>query len=135
MPHYVQLTLKYRYANSLLLDAKMALKEISKLSEIEYSTLPREVKRNSYCWKYDYRKSDKYAITRRKVAKKPVVLSESIKVKIIEQLKKSWSPEQISGRGQLSPFFLSYFIISRARFHENLLSSRWWTFVLLPQLC
>jgi len=41
MPHYLQLNLKQRQAIFFILQAKKALKEVSTLSKIEYSTLTR----------------------------------------------------------------------------------------------
>lgn len=103
MPLYNQLTLEKRYTIFELLQDSKEKKEIARIIKVSYSTVCREVKRNSIKGEYDYKLANKLCLNRRKAAKKPTAITPVIQDYIEEKLKSQerWSPEQIAGRARL----------------------------------
>ncbi len=102
-----QLTLQQRYYIFVAKERKKSILEISNEIKVHKSTIYRELKRNKYLGKiYYYKVAQNLAKNRQeKALKKASVLTAKIKEKILENLEKNWSPEQISGRLKLESFF------------------------------
>lgn len=102
MSVYSQLTLEQRYSIFALLQSQKSKKEIALIIKCDYSTICREVKRNSINGEYNHKKAHKFFLERRKLSKKSLKLTDPIKDSIVNNLKNDhWSPEQIAGRARL----------------------------------
>lgn len=100
MRQYKQLTREQRYFIYVLKQEKNSNRQIARMIKVHHSTVSRELQRNIWAHYKVYRHgtAHRLAIQRRKLCRKPVILTPEKKMFIVSLLKKHWSPEQISGR-------------------------------------
>lgn len=95
---YQQLTQEPRYHISGLRKAGMTLREIAKETGLHYSTVSRELRRNSSSYGYDPKLAQKQSTERRSGARKAHKRTETGQEIIRSALSLNWSPETISQR-------------------------------------
>jgi IS30 family transposase len=79
-----------------------SLRKIAKFVYRDVSTISREIRRNTGERGYRYKQADAKATGRRiKASRNPKKLTQSLIVRIEQNLLEDWSPEQISGRLKL----------------------------------
>ena len=112
---YKQLTYQQRYYIFVAKERKKSIKKIADEINVHQSTIYRELKRNKFKgYFYYFKTAQNLAKNRQENAlKKASVLTEKMKEKILENLEKNWSPEQISGRLKRDKIFVSYQTIYR----------------------
>jgi len=94
---YKQLTLEQRYQIKALLTAEYSFSFVAKTLKVSYSTIYRELRRNSGPRSYQPKIAHEKALLRRKYSKKKRRLTPEMKSFIRDKLRASWSPEQIYG--------------------------------------
>lgn len=99
MKQYKQLIREQRYLIYVLKQEKYSNRRIAKMINVHHSTVSRELKRNiwAHYQVYRYGTAHRLAMKRRKLCRKPTVLSSKNSAIVIDRLKRHWSPEQVSG--------------------------------------
>lgn len=111
---YHHLTRDQRCQIYILKATGKSLSEIGKLLKLHRSSISREIKRNTGGRGYRYQQADEAARRRRsQVSQTPKKLTEGLRAIIETKLKEGWSPEQISGRLNLSSPTVSHETIYR----------------------
>jgi IS30 family transposase len=95
---YKQLSLADRYYIDVSLQNKLSLESISKNIKRAYTTIKREITRNSIDDKYSYDIAHALSQHRHAIKTKNVKLTSRVKKNIARYLKIDLSPEQICGR-------------------------------------
>ena len=95
--HYKQLTLMQRYQIKAFLTANFSLSFVAKTLKVSYSTIYRELRRNSGKRSYQPVIAHEKASLRRRYSKKKRRLTAEMKNIIRDKLRANWSPEQIYG--------------------------------------
>lgn len=97
---YHQLTQDERYTIARMRAGGKSLREIGLCMGRSTSTISREVRRNRcpYDGKYRAQKAQSRAMARRRRSRKKSQYSPREWAKVCEQLRRKWSPQQISGR-------------------------------------
>jgi IS30 family transposase len=100
---YHQLTQDERYTIARMRARGKSLREIGRCAGRSASTISREVRRNAcpYDRKYRVEKAHSRAMVRRWRSRKKSQYSPREWMQIARQLRRKWSPEQISGRRRL----------------------------------
>ncbi|MGB0990776.1 MAG: IS30 family transposase, partial [Halarcobacter sp.] len=100
MKKYKQLTLGLRYQIFAYKQENHSLSKIAELIGVNKSTVCRELQRNSTNGYYSPEQAQIQSVSRDKFKQRYRKLTNKLKLKIGKMLKKSWSPEQLSGRLQ-----------------------------------
>lgn len=100
MKKYKQLTLGLRYQIFAYKQENYSLSKIAELIGVNKSTVSRELQRNSTNGYYSPEQAQIQSVSRDKFKQRYKKLTNKLKLKIGKMLKKSWSPEQLSGRLQ-----------------------------------
>ena len=95
---YNQLTEAERYHIYTMKKQRSSLREIAKGMGRSHTSLSRELRRNTGGNGYRHKQAQTLATQRHQRKTKQVKLTEDLLAYISENIKKSWSPEQISGR-------------------------------------
>jgi len=95
---YNHLSLEERYYIEIELKKGQSKLAIAKALVRHYSTILREINRNTGKRGYRHKQAHEEAIKRHKVKAKSVKLTPEIQDMIIRYIQKDWSPEQIAGR-------------------------------------
>ncbi len=95
------MTHEERYFIYQSLKSNKSYSEIATILNRSRSTISREVNRNSIDGYYNYEIAQKQSIIRRKLARKHIRFTPEMKSRVIELLKRYFSPEQIYGRLKL----------------------------------
>lgn len=98
MKKYKQLTLGLRYQIFAYKQENYSLSKIAELIGVNKSTVSRELHRNSKNGHYSPEFAQIQSVSRDKFKQRYKKLTNKLKLKIGKMLKKSWSPEQLSGR-------------------------------------
>lgn len=98
MKKYKQLTLGLRYQIFAYKQENYSLSRIAELIGVNKSTVSRELKRNANNGYYSPESAHIQSVSRDKFKQRYKKLTNKLKLKIGKMLKKSWSPEQLSGR-------------------------------------
>ena len=102
MKKYQQLTLEQRYQISALLKLGFNKSAIAEELRVHKSTVGRELRRNRSRRGYRAKFADGQRRGRRKQKLKPRISEQTWTAEVDEQIKRQWSPEQISGRRALN---------------------------------
>jgi transposase, IS30 family len=102
MKSYKQLTRDQRYVIKTLLQEDYSYREIAKRVGVNVSTISREIKRNKTGDVYLAGFADQKAVKRKRIGRRPTVLTESNIAIFKPYLEDDWSPEQVSGRLKLT---------------------------------
>lgn len=76
----------------------MTITEIAKNLNRSYSTIYREIKRNTGLKSYRHGQANRWTIERHETKNKSIKLTHEIKSIVEEYIKRQWSPEQVCGR-------------------------------------
>jgi transposase, IS30 family len=95
---YSQLTREQRYILYALKQEGFSFRRIAKHLKVHYSTVSRELRRNKSKRGYRPHLTNRFAMRRRAICRKPIKLTGEVPHLLSSYLKKRWSPEQISGR-------------------------------------
>jgi IS30 family transposase len=99
--HYTHLTSEERYTIWTLAKLDLSLRDIALALGRHVSTVSRELKRNVGVGGYGPHRAQALATKRRRVGRRPTVLTAEAQSVIVPLLSKRWSPEQVAGRLRL----------------------------------
>jgi IS30 family transposase len=102
MRNYKQLSQAQRYQIAILNKAGKNQKETAQLLCVSGSTVCRELKRNRGKKGYFPKQAQIKADKRRKQAVKALKMTEEVIIEIEEKIRLDWSPEQVSGKLEIS---------------------------------
>ena len=102
MRNYKQLSQAQRYQIAILNKAGKNQKETAQLLCVSGSTVCRELKRNRGKKGYFAKQAQIKADKRRKQAVKALKMTEEVIIEIEEKIRLDWSPEQVSGKLEIS---------------------------------
>jgi len=102
MRNYKQLSQAQRYQITILNKAGKNQKETAQLLCVSGSTVCRELKRNRGKKGYFAKQAQIKADKRRKQAVKALKMTEKVIIEIEEKIRLDWSPEQVSGKLEIS---------------------------------
>jgi len=102
MRNYKQLNREQRYQIEILNKAGKNQKEMAELLGVSRSTMCRELKRNSGKKGYFPKQAQIKADKRRTQATKALKMTAEVIVEIEEKIRLDWSPEQISGKLEIT---------------------------------
>lgn len=116
MPHYEHLTEYERGQIAQMRRSAIGYAEIGRELSRSASTIWRECQRNTASTgPYVAGRAHKAALARRRIARRPRLVKGPAARWIMRRLKATWSPDQISGRGQLTDTLkVSFMTIYRA---------------------
>jgi len=117
MKSYRRLTREHRYQIYALKESGLSIRSISKILRVSPSTISRELKRLPGA--YAPTKSHKHAEVKRQTQKRRFKITGSLKEQIDLLIQQQWSPEQISGRLELSHIHISHESIYRYIYREK----------------
>lgn len=124
MCHYTHFTIKERECLLLMKKDNIPNEKIAKILGRSFSSVSRELKRNSINGEYScVVAEEKYRERRQNCKRKRILDDPAVKEKVLELfLERQWSPEQISNRLKLekSPIQISYSTIYRAIYDHSL---------------
>lgn len=94
---YQQLTQEQRYMIYVLRQEGYNQSRIARAIGVHKSTISRELRRNIYRKGYRPKMAHRLAVKRRRISRKPIILTPHKKCQIRSYMRKKWSPEQIAG--------------------------------------
>lgn len=96
--NYKHLSLEDRHYIEIEWKKGTSQNKIAKSLNRSQSSISRELSRNRGQRGYRYKQADRFAVQRHKDKPKHIKLTDELKRKVNELIRKDWSPEQIAGR-------------------------------------
>ena len=129
---YTQLTREQRYQIKALLDTDHNQQEIANVLGVHKSSIQRELKRNKGKRGYRPKQAHEKALARRK-GKSQARISAETWALVEKELRKDWSPEQISGRLKMSKIFVSHERIYQYVYADKRVGGTLWKHLRRPK--